>query len=179
MDLDYLEHMNTIEIPQLKDIMEFYGEDIWNYAYFITKNHSLADDIAQEVFFKAYKHIATFRGGSSLKTWLLKITRNTALSFLKLAFVRKVSLVGFIFNSGTSPSPESQFFAQFQLDEMWSIVMSLPIKFREVLILHAHYELSMEEISSTLDISIGTVKSRLNRARSKSIKQLKEREIYE
>jgi RNA polymerase sigma-70 factor (ECF subfamily) len=179
MDLDYLEHINAIEIPQLKEIMEIYGEDIWNYAFFITKNQALADDISQEVFFKAYKHIASFRGGSSLKTWLLKITRNTALSFLKLAFVRRVTLVGFILRNGSSPSPETHFFEQEQMDEAWGIVMSLPIKFREVLILHAHYELSMEEISTTLDISIGTVKSRLNRARSKSLQKLREREIYE
>jgi RNA polymerase sigma-70 factor (ECF subfamily) len=92
--------------------MEQYGEDVWNYAYFLTRKHDIADDISQDVFFKAYLQ-------------------------------KRYS------------------------DDLWEIVMQLPIKYRETLLLNAHYQLSLEEISQALNISIGTVKSRLHRARSR------------
>lgn len=81
-----------LSISDIRELMESYGEDIWNYAYVITKNTHTADDVAQDVFIKAYQHAASFRGEASMKTWLLKITRNTALSYLKRAFFRRVLL---------------------------------------------------------------------------------------
>lgn len=80
-----------LNISDIRGLMESYGEDVWNYAYVITKNTHTADDVAQDVFIKAYQHAASFRGEASMKTWLLKITRNTALSYLKRAFFRRVA----------------------------------------------------------------------------------------
>ena len=83
-----------LNISDIRELMESYGEDIWNYAYVITRNTHTADDVAQDVFIKAYEHAASFRGEALMKTWLLKITRNTALSYLKRAFFRRVVLLG-------------------------------------------------------------------------------------
>ncbi|MGG1880230.1 sigma-70 family RNA polymerase sigma factor [Paenibacillus cisolokensis] len=74
--------------------MEAYGEDVWNYAYAITRNTHTADDVAQDGFIKAYQRYVSFRGEASVKTWLLTITRNTAFSYLKRAFLRRVVLIG-------------------------------------------------------------------------------------
>lgn len=78
MELEYVAKMSEMDTQTLNEMMNQYGNDIWNYAYFLTKQHALADDIAQEVFIKAYYGIHTFRGQSTLKTWLLTITRHTA-----------------------------------------------------------------------------------------------------
>jgi RNA polymerase sigma-70 factor, ECF subfamily len=174
MEYDYLKHVSNIEIQNLREIMEQYGEDVWNYAYFLTKKHDMANDISQEVFIKVYRSIGSFQGNSSLKTWLLKITRNTSFSYLNLAFIRKVTLVGFFIPQGTSPSAEKQFFEQHISNEAWNIVMKLSAKHREVLILNAYHQLSLEEIASTLGITVGTVKSRLHRAKAKASELLKE-----
>jgi RNA polymerase sigma-70 factor (ECF subfamily) len=61
--------------------------------------------------------------------------------------------------------------------EMWQMVLQLPIKYREVLMLYAHYQLSMKEIAQVLDVNEGTVKSRLFHARRKMSK-LKENQSY-
>lgn len=83
MELEYLKQMTVMDTQTLDKIMSLYGNDIWNYAYFLTKQQALADDIAQDVFIKAYFGIHTFRGQASLKTWLLTITRHTAFRYKK------------------------------------------------------------------------------------------------
>jgi RNA polymerase sigma-70 factor (ECF subfamily) len=164
---EHLKYLSAIGHFDIREIMEQYGDDVWNYAYFLTRKHDLADDISQDVFFKAFKYIDSFRGQSSLKTWLLKITRNTALSHLKLAFIRRT--VGFDHRrmKQVQPSAETEYLQKRYSDDLWEKVMQLPIKYRETLLLNAHYQLSLEEISQALNISIGTVKSRLHRARSR------------
>lgn len=72
--------MYTSEIS-LREMMEEYGSDVWNYAFFLTRNREQANDISQEVFLKAYKNVGKYRGQASKKTWLLTITRNTAFSW--------------------------------------------------------------------------------------------------
>ncbi len=63
----------------LREMMDTYGSDVWNYAYFLTRSREQANDISQEVFMKAYRNIGKYRGQSSLKTWLLTITRKYGL----------------------------------------------------------------------------------------------------
>lgn len=73
----------------LREMMEEYGSDVWNYAFFLTRSREQANDISQEVFLKAYKNVGKYRGQSSMKTWLLTITRNTAFSWSKNSFWRR------------------------------------------------------------------------------------------
>lgn len=176
-----LQHAEELSAMELRRLMELYGEDIWNYAYVITRNKHTADDVAQDVFIKAYQHYGTFRGESSLKTWLMKITRNTAISYQKQAFLRKVMLIGersvtYRLDGSdrgiTSPSAESEFLYQEVTDEIWRIVLELPGKFRDPLVLSVHYQLSIEEISAVMGLSPGTVKSRIHRAKKKVAAQM-------
>lgn len=70
-------------------------------------------------------------------------------------------------NGGTAQSAESQLFDRMETKRIWSAVIQLPRRFREVVILDAHYGLTAKEIAELLNISQGTVKSRLHRARMK------------
>jgi RNA polymerase sigma-70 factor (ECF subfamily) len=160
----------------IQDWMEAYGDDVWRYACFITKRRDAADDITQDVFWKAYRHRFAFRGECSVKTWLLGITRRTAINYLRSAFVRKVTLFGLFSPQGTSRSAESVMMDRQAERSLWETVLGLPAKYREVLVLDAHYELSNNEIAELLDLSEGTVKSRLHRARAKVERKLKEEE---
>lgn len=146
-------------------LMEEYGEDVWHYAFFLTKKTDLADDIAQEVFIKAYKAVGHFRGESSIKTWLLKITRNTVFSYRRKAYFRLNVLVRNVPASGALVSAEQEYMEQQFVHEIWSCVLALPRKFREVIILNGYHQMAMEEIADTLQISVNTAKSRLHRAR--------------
>nr|WP_246354386.1 sigma-70 family RNA polymerase sigma factor [Paenibacillus phytohabitans] len=180
MELDGLEQAEAISEEQLRQIMKLYGEDVWNYIYFLTKNSDQADDLTQEVFIKCYYRIGTYRGLSSLKTWLFTIARNTVFSYRKSRFFRS-GLWG-----GMQPLPaeaqhqeeaagqavvarsaEMEYLGNRQVDEIWSMIMKLPDKLREVLVLDLKAELSVREIAELIRISPGTVKSRLHRARHK------------
>lgn len=176
---DYLKYVTSIQSPSLNDLMQEHGQDVWNYAFLLTKNHHISDDIAQEVFLQAFLHISSFRGQSSVRTWLFSITRNTAINQKKSAFFRKVTLLNFLYSAPNTPSAEEHYMNRTYADSIWLLVMKLPPKYREVLILDAHYEMPQTEIALLLRISIGTVKSRLHRARAKMKAYLEEVERHE
>lgn len=160
LDLD-VDDMNTA----LNRLMMMYGQDVWNYALFLTKNNEMANDISQEVFIKAFIKYSEFRKESSEKTWLLRITRNEALNQLKTAFLRKVTLMDVLSPKGSYPSTEKEVMDKFAVNQVWSIVVKLPRIYREVILLEAYYDLSDQEMANLLGISLGALKSRLRRAR--------------
>lgn len=167
MEESYWKHLTVMDAGLLRELMIKYGQEVWNLAFILTKRNDLADDITQEVFLSAYRNIELFRGESSIKTWLLSIARNTSVNYLRSAFMRKVTLMAWVSSKETSPSAEHEALEQFLSDDIWRIVMKLPLKFREVLILAGKYDMSMKEIAGVLGVSEGTVKSRLARARQK------------
>jgi len=172
-------HVDTAYTSDSKDTlhewMTEYGQDVWNFAYCMTRKWEIADDITQEVFLKAYRHMHSFRKEASVKTWLLTIARNTVRDYMKSAFMRRVTLVDWVQNRETHPSAEDESFAQMAVSDIWKQVLQLPVKYKEVLILFAHYQLSMKEIARLLGTREGTVKSRLHQARLKVL-QIKERD---
>ena len=174
MEFGHLPHVNQMDAMTFDELMLRYGQDVWNYAFFITKRRDLADDITQEVFLRAYRNVGEFRGESTVKTWLLKITRNLSFSTRKSAFFSRVFVTASLGERGASPSAESEYLARAASDEIWLAVMSLPLKFREVLLLEIKSDMSMREIAFLLGISEGTAKSRLHRARAKVTAILKE-----
>ncbi|WP_246042293.1 RNA polymerase sigma factor [Cohnella pontilimi] len=174
-----MKHVSDIPAASLQDLMTEHGQDVWNYAFLLTKNRHVADDIAQDVFLQAFLHIASFRGQSSLKTWLFSITRNRVYNYKKSAFFRKVTLIDYITRLSGTSSAEEQYMLRTYTDSIWQLVLKLPPKYREVLILDAKYDMPLTEIALLLQVSIGTVKSRLHRARSKMKEYLEEVEQHE
>lgn len=183
---DRLKLAEAMDEEQLRQIMSLYGNDIWNYIYYLTKNTEQADDLAQEVFVKCFYRIGTYRGTASLKGWLLTIARNTVFSYRKSRFFR-TGLWGSGIQSltaagpeeqqgaleeagqllGTTRSAEMEYMGNQQTKDIWSIIMKLPDKLREVLVLDLKAELSINEIAELTGLPPGTVKSRLHRARRK------------
>ncbi|WP_042161298.1 RNA polymerase sigma factor [Paenibacillus gorillae] len=162
--LRYLENLDALSFERL---MRDYGQEVWNFAYSIVKNHSMADDITQDVFLQVFSHVTSFRNESSIKTWLLKITRNISYNYRKAAFIRKVFLVGKVVVTENNISAEQSYFEKEATNDVWKHVFKLPVKLRETVILHANYQLSIAEIAKVLDIPQGTVRSRLFEARKK------------
>ncbi len=150
----------------LDQLMKAYGKDVWNFALMLTRNRDLADDIAQDVFLKVYEKLPEFRGQSSVKTWILTITRHAALDHMRSSWVRKVMLLDFLPGGPSHPSAEKELLRKLQSEEVWHAVLSLPLKLREPLLLVCHYGMTMEEAAGLLGVAKGTVKSRLHRARA-------------
>jgi len=179
MEKEHLQHLSRMDDYTLDILMNEFGQAVWNYAYFLTKQRQLADDVTQDTFIKAFRHIADFRGQSSVKSWLFRIARNTALNYRRTAFLRRVTLMDVVERKGGSRSAEEEFLDQYVASDIWRYVLQLSATYREVIILEAKYELSLSEIAELIGVSVGTVKSRLHRARAKLAAKLKEEEAYE
>ncbi|MFN0225327.1 MULTISPECIES: RNA polymerase sigma factor [Paenibacillus] len=158
----------------LTELMETYGQEVWKYAYFLTLRADVADDLMQEVFLKVYRRLYTFRGESAVKTWLFSITRNAAKDYWKSHWVKRIVLFGYKPPEQEARSAEEEAIRAFEREEVWKDLFALPARHREVLLLHVHYEMPLQDIAGLLGISAGTVKSRLHRARERMNQKMKE-----
>ena len=129
------------------------------------RNTSDAQDLAQEVYLKAYKNISTLEDISLSRYWLFRIARNTCLNFQKKHRLDRISAIEMIQKIKTPQTPESELIFHEQLLLLKETIHRLPRKQRDVFVMKEYGDLSYEEIAKTLDIKMGTVMSRLNRAR--------------
>lgn len=139
----------------------------YNLARWLVRNDHDAEDIVQESFLKAYKAQESFRG-SEAKTWMLAIVRNTAMDFLrryKSSVTTALDEPGFE-PQDDSPDPELILLEQSRRDRVRKAISQLEPEFREAIVLREIEGLSYKEIAAVLDIPMGTVMSRLSRARN-------------
>ena len=160
-----------------------YQRKIYYLAYRMVKGHDAADDIAQETFINAYSAIRSFKIGYSFYTWLYRICMNLSINYLKR---QKFVIPESQFEEETSPlerkaagaDPSNHLALKELEDKIERALDSLLPKFKAVLVLRVYEDLSYEEIAKTLKISMGTVMSRLFRAREKMQEMLKEYKEY-
>ena len=147
-------------------LMDEYGENVARLAFTYTKQKQLSEDIAQEVFIKCYENLDNFRNESSYKTWLYRITVNLCKDKLGSWSLKNIILTEF-FSKIMSPnkSPEMELVGLEEKRLVAEKILSLPLKYREVIILYYYEEMSYNQISDFLNLSIQTIKSRLHRAR--------------
>ena len=139
----------------------------YNLARWLVRNDHDAEDIVQESFLKAYKAQESFRGGEA-RTWMLSIVRNTAMDFLRRY---KTGLAVPLGDRGyepedASPDPERTLLEQSRRDRVRQAISRLEPEFREVIVLREIEGLPYKEIAAALNIPMGTVMSRLSRARN-------------
>jgi RNA polymerase sigma-70 factor, ECF subfamily len=164
----------------LERAMDDYGQAVLYMAYSYVKDHGLAEDIAQEVFVKFYGKMDSFRGESSLKTWLMRITINQCKDHLKrwdtrkLLFTNKVSEI--LHERG---NPESKAIDGEKRSELHSKLLKLPVKYREVLFLHYYQELKVNEMAEVLELNPSTVKTRLKTGRERLYRMYGEGRRYD
>ena len=147
-------------------LMNEYGENVVRLAFTYTKQKQLSEDIAQEVFIKCYENLDNFRNESSYKTWLYRITVNLCKDKLRSWSFKNIILTEF-FSKIMSPnkSPEMELVGLEEKRLVAEKILSLPLKYREVIILYYYEEMPYNQISDFLNLSIQTIKSRLHRAR--------------
>lgn len=154
-------------------IMKKYQKRIYYTVLQVVMNHDDADDILQDTFIKAYTKLETFDSSYPFYPWLYRIAINTSLNYQKKkARLRAVSLDEVDGNNNHADLAESpsQMFdvEENELVRNLKIALSkIPDEQRTVFILRVQDDLSYQEISDTMNISIGTVMSRLSRARDK------------
>ena len=150
-------------------------DSLFNFARWLTGNSNDAEDLVQETYLKAWKGYESFRADCSFQTWIFRILRNTFLSSLTS---RRTSLTESLdddqhqdFLPCTDQTPESILVDQAHLSVIRSALEEIPLAMREIILLREVEEMSYQNISQTLDIPVGTVMSRLARAR-KALRQM-------
>jgi RNA polymerase sigma factor (sigma-70 family) len=141
----------------------------YNLAAWLTRNKDDAEDVVQEAYLRAFRFFGGFHGGDG-KAWLLTIVRNTCQTWLRR---EKGNRSVVMFDEQThSPevaktNPEGMLLKKFDAGSLRDCLEGLPVDYREVVILRELEEMSYQEIADVVKIPIGTVMSRLSRARQR------------
>ncbi|MGH9897278.1 MAG: sigma-70 family RNA polymerase sigma factor [Pyrinomonadaceae bacterium] len=141
----------------------------YNLARWLTRNDTDAEDVVQEAYLRAYKFFAGFHGGDS-RTWLLTIVRNTCYTWLRQ---NRTQELGIAFDEeihsivSEDASPETILVKSASRQLLKQALEELPVEFRETMILRELEGLSYKEIAGITDVPVGTVMSRLSRARKR------------
>lgn len=141
---------------------------LYNFAHWLAGNRDEAEDLVQETYVKALKGFGSFTPGTNFRAWMYRILRNTFLTS-RTGLKATVSLDDEE-NPVTQPAadddPESLLFARADQEEIRRALEQLPVVHREIILLCDVEEMSYKEIAELAGIPIGTVMSRLSRARS-------------
>jgi RNA polymerase sigma factor (sigma-70 family) len=150
-----------------------YIDDAYRLAHWLTGNSADAEDVVQEASLRAFRAVRGYAGGNA-RAWLLSIVRNTAYSWLRMnrpAAVMTVDDLEAVELAQANPSdpdletPETTLLAQIDAEQLRAAIAALPAPFRETLVLRDIEGLDYREIAQTTEVPIGTVMSRLARAR--------------
>ncbi|MBB6144773.1 RNA polymerase sigma-70 factor (ECF subfamily) [Silvibacterium bohemicum] len=150
-----------------------YLDGLYSYAMVLTRNHAEAEDLVQETYVRAMPAMKRLRPESNVKGWFFKILRNAWLNQLRKR--RTGPEISWIDGEDGSareiaePSPDSYaaLVSKTEGEQVRAAIQKLPAKFREIILLREFEELPYHEIAGLLDCPVGTVMSRLARARAK------------
>jgi len=175
MDSQWLAKCREGEPLAIERLVQTHQQDVYRLALSILDHPEEADDATQEVFLAALRSLDSFRGDSSIKTWLFSITINLCRSRLQRgkSRARLRQILQSLFRSNQT-HPESEAIQHEADSELWRAVHVLDEKHRIPVILRYYHDLPIAEIAEMLGIPVGTVHSRLNHARERLRAQLKD-----
>ena len=143
-------------------------DPLYNFARWLSGDADEARDLVQETFAKALKGLGTFKEGTNFRAWMFRILRNTFLtsrSGLERRSTEQEDEEGFQEAVSSEDTPERAAIRRADVELVRKAIAELPAAFQEVLLLADIEEMKYQEVAETLDIPIGTVMSRLARAR--------------
>ena len=183
-----LARLKTGEEGALGELIDTYGTRVYQLAFRYLKNKEDAEEIAQDVLFKVYRKVGSFRGDSALSSWIYRITFNAAMSRLRTADYQnnnpQVSLEAeFVSSDGERMSTRNEPVDWSEMSDervlraqlrrrVFKAVLALPAIYRAPVMLRDIHGMSTEEASAVLKVKDQTLKSRLHRGRLILRKQL-------
>ncbi|WP_313078809.1 sigma-70 family RNA polymerase sigma factor [Pulveribacter sp.] len=157
------------EVAAFSELVARYQERIYRFLLRMTRSQEDARELAQETFLNAYQALPRWRADARLSTWLFRIARNQALDRLRRArHVAFVPLDEVLTEQlpADAPTPEAALQARQRVAALEAALAQLPVEHREILLLRDIENLPYEDIAEVLGIRLGTVKSRIARARA-------------
>lgn len=190
-----VEHGQAIDIERLRArdpqvfeaVVRTHYDRVYRLALRMLGNATDAEDVAQEAFMKVHRSAPRFRADSSLSTWIYRITHNVCLDELRRRKRRPLAqgLQGSddehlaVEQADDGPGPEEAALSADERLRLRRALDGLPLEFRSVLVLREVEDLSYEQIASVLKCPIGTVRSRLARARRLLAERLQRSDDHE
>ncbi len=182
----FIERLRAGEATAFDRLVTDFSGDVYALLYRLTEDREEARDLTQETFLQAFRSVAHFRGDADLKTWLYRIAVNQARNRWRWWRRRRRSVTVSIDaadGDGDTPlsarladqngsDPEQLALAREREQALFTALRSLARPFREVVVLRDIEGLSYEEVAAALQISVGTVKSRLSRGRTELRRRL-------
>jgi RNA polymerase sigma-70 factor, ECF subfamily len=175
-----VEMMDELTLRRAKDgdseafeaLVTPYERMIWRLCWRYVRHDADAQDCVQETMLKAWRQLPQYRGECSVESWLYRICVSCCLDFLRRRGNRNHESVDVMTDLGLDPvspepQPEEKVLAEAEKQEIHEAISDLPQTMQEVLVLNVLEGRSYEDTAALIGISIGTVKSRLNRARQK------------
>ncbi len=164
------------EISAFEELVRRYQDRVYNLCRYMVVDEDDARDAAQDTFIKACKGLKSYRPEAGFYTWLYRIAVNTCLDCKKQRRIRPAEDEAMIENVLSSdPSPEQLCESKETGRLIQAALAGLQEKLRTAIVLRELEELSYEEIADVLDVSVGTVKSRISRAREELRRLLRKR----
>lgn len=148
------------------ELVRVHAQGVLNVVYRMCGDAQLAEDAAQETFIRAWQNLPSHRPGTSLRNWLYRIAVNAGTDLLRKEKRILPDAIDDLHLTDGDPSLEALVSQKERARLVQSAVLSLPEGSRAVLVLREYEGLSYQEISSILDIPLGTVMSRLSYARN-------------
>lgn len=149
-----------------QDIYEQYFEKIYKTIFYIVRDRELAKDATQETFIKAFKSIKSLKNPTKIESWIISIATRTAIDFYNKRKKRNQIVQSYKEKMTLTPEMENQDFGDFD-----QYLNDITPEQKQVLALKYFDNLSEKEIASRLKIKLGTVKSRLSRAKKKLLEK--------
>jgi len=166
------------------EIVERYRPQIFNLIIRMVRTREEAEDLTQETFIKAFHSLLSFNAEYAFSTWLYKIAVNNCIDFFRKKRLLTTSIdTPIVAKDGElqrelpdegDRSPDSGLIEQEHKNYIQAAIDSLPVKYREAIVLRHVHDKSYEEISAVLQIPIGTVKVRIFRAREMLKRKLRD-----
>ena len=150
-----------------------YLDGLYSYAMVLTRNHAEAEDLVQETYIRAMQAMRRLRADSNIKSWLFTILKNIWFNQLRKRRngpqMVEIEAGDDVANNIVEPSKNSHdlYVSKLEAEQVRAAIQQLPVEFREIILLREYEDLSYREIASVLHCPLGTVMSRLGRARAR------------
>ena len=161
----------------MEAVIQKYRDPLYFHARYIVKDHQEAYDVVQEVFIKAMREARIFDEEFKIKAWLFRVTSNLCFNQVRNRKRRGAILDSMVKPEAFSADQMDAVFAGEQREEMSSALEQLSDDHRDILVLRYYDDLSYAEIAEVLQVKLGTVMSRLSRARMRLLTVMEESEL--
>ena len=149
------------------ELVDRYYRKIYWFMRRLGHQRSVSEDLTQDCFIQIWQHIGQLRNATALNSWIYRIALNVSRQYLRSNRIRKTSSFDGYDQINEVNSTTELFEAREEIEKLTTFVSQLPEKQQKIIILHYMEQLTIYEVSQVLNISQGTVKSRLNRALEK------------